>query len=100
MKKTSLLISSVIFCFTSVYAQNTIDFGIKAGINYNSNGELIAQADEFSEFFIDESTGRVGYNIGIWARKEMTSAPIYFNQKFNILLPKAHINNLIAKIIY
>jgi len=89
MKKTSLLISSVIFCFTSVYAQNTIDFGIKAGINYNFNGELIAQAHEFSEFFIDESTGRVGYNIGIWARKEITSAPIYLQPEIQYTLTKS-----------
>jgi hypothetical protein len=73
MKKTSLLIFSAICCFSTISSQQTFDFGIKAGINYNSNGELYAQADEFSEVFIDESTGRVGYNLGIWVRKEFSS---------------------------
>jgi hypothetical protein len=73
MKK--ILIGLICIISLSCFSQTKIDFGLKAGINYNSNGDLIATS-EF-ETFIEESRGKVGFHFGLWAKREFASSSFY-----------------------
>ncbi len=64
MKRTFFLPALLLFFSLATYAQaGGSGFGLKAGVNFNSNGDL--KIDEVPE--ISPDTG-VGYHIGIWGR--------------------------------
>ncbi|WP_445954751.1 hypothetical protein [Yeosuana sp.] len=74
MKK--IFIYTFILAFSYLgHTQNKIVFGIKAGMNYNSNGDLIALS-EF-ESYIGESKARVGYHAGVWLEGEIPSTLLF-----------------------
>jgi hypothetical protein len=75
MKKLLILILTVALSHFTL-AQNKIDFGVKAGINYNSNGKLYA-TNFYDELYIIKSRARVGYNFGVWLRGDIPSLPLY-----------------------
>ncbi len=64
MKKLYLLL--VLFCFTiSAHAQ-FLNWGVKAGMNYNANGDLVVVSDEIiSDPF--SSNQELGYHFGLLA---------------------------------
>jgi hypothetical protein len=50
-------------------------YGIKAGISYNSNGELKEITSEVSDAYKDGGKGKSGYNIGFYGKLDL--GPIY-----------------------
>lgn len=67
-----------LFASISLFSQSSIDFGVKGGINYNSNGNLVAVSDFDSRLiFVEDARGRVGYHFGFWARKEFSNSQFY-----------------------
>ncbi|MEE9361282.1 MAG: outer membrane beta-barrel protein [Cellulophaga sp.] len=70
MKKTLLV---AVFALGSIaaFAQKGSGFGIKAGVNYNQNGDLsFKQAVNAGEDLIAGSKGKVGYHIGFFAKMD------------------------------
>lgn len=67
MKKTILL---VVFAFGSMtaFAQSDSGFGIKAGLNYNKNGDLIGSVADAGEDIIQGSDGKVGFHVGFYGK--------------------------------
>ncbi|PWK24518.1 outer membrane protein W [Maribacter polysiphoniae] len=67
MKKTILL---AVFALASItaFAQSGSGFGIKAGLNYNKNGDLIRSATDAGENIIEGSDGKVGYHVGVFGK--------------------------------
>tara|TARA_R110002049_G_scaffold38978_2_gene120388 strand:+ start:47275 stop:47574 length:300 start_codon:yes stop_codon:yes gene_type:complete len=61
----------------SSYSQIVNSFGIKAGINYNANGDLKTTPDFNGLQYSTSSRGRAGYHFGLWAKKEIASLPLY-----------------------
>ncbi len=71
MRKITLLFSIVCLSFVSVsFAQS--DFGIKAGLSYNSNGEFV---DETGTIIDNKGKGKSGFNIGFYGKLDL--GPIY-----------------------
>ncbi|MGV8945820.1 MAG: porin family protein [Lutibacter sp.] len=67
MKKTLLIIGLIIFTFTTVNAQNGVDFGVKGGINFSNM---------ISDYFA-ENDSKTGIHFGLIAE-------IPFGDKFSI----------------
>lgn len=61
MKKTALILMTL-FGLTT-YAQDS-NFGIKAGLNYNSNGEYFEDASAAAK----DPDGNIGYHVGIFGK--------------------------------
>lgn len=74
MKKTFLLVV-LAFCGLTVGAQTDSGFGIKGGLNYNQNGDLIASVGDAAANVIEGSSGKMGYHVGIFGKIEL--AKIY-----------------------
>ena len=67
--KNALL--SAAFAITSIaaFSQSGSGFGIKAGVNYNQNGDLrIESVGNAADDIIQGSDGKVGYNVGIFGK--------------------------------
>ena len=57
---------------TTAFAQNDSGFGIKAGLNYNQNGDLnFKQVQSAGEDLIAGSDGKVGYHVGFYGKLDM-----------------------------
>ncbi len=68
MKKTLLLVA---FAFASIttFAQKGTGFGIKAGLNYNQNGDLnFTEVQNAGENILEGSDGKVGFHVGIYGK--------------------------------
>lgn len=73
MKKIILIVAFVFGASQFTNAQ--IDFGIKAGINYNNNGE-----DAFKDAtndIADGASAKTGYHAGIWFRGKLPILGLY-----------------------
>lgn len=66
-----ILLFSIAFIATLFYANAQSGFGIKAGLSYNSNGEL----SETGTIIKNEGKGKSGYNVGIFGKIGL--GPIY-----------------------
>ena len=67
--KNALL--TVVFAMGSIaaFSQSGSGFGIKAGVNYNQNGDLRLDAvGDAAEDIVQGSDGKVGYNVGIFGK--------------------------------
>ncbi|MGB5497823.1 MAG: porin family protein [Maribacter sp.] len=68
MKKTILLAALALVSLTA-FAQSDSGFGIKAGLNYNQNGDLsFQQVQSAGEDLIAGSDGKVGYHVGFFGK--------------------------------
>ncbi len=70
MKKTLLLVVCTLMGATA-FAQADSGFGIKAGLNYTQNGDLIASVGNAAGDVIQGSDGKVGYHFGIFGKLEL-----------------------------
>ncbi len=70
MKKTLLLVVCTLMGATA-FAQADSGFGIKAGLNYTQNGDLIASVGNAAENLVQGSDGKVGYHVGIFGKLEL-----------------------------
>jgi len=70
MKKTFLLALFALVTMTT-FAQKGSGFGIKGGLNYNENGNLIASVGDAATDIIEGSNGKIGYHIGVFGKIEI-----------------------------
>ncbi|MEM1340236.1 MAG: outer membrane beta-barrel protein [Bacteroidota bacterium] len=62
--KQSLLVVSALLLGTSIFAQAGPGFGIKAGLNYNGNGDYFNSAEQAFE----DPDRNAGLHIGVWGK--------------------------------
>ncbi len=74
MKRT-LLLAVFAMVSTTAFAQKDSGFGIKGGLNYGQNGDLIASVGNAAEDIVRGSDGKVGYHFGIFGKINLL--PIY-----------------------
>ncbi|HKJ07306.1 MAG TPA: porin family protein [Flavobacteriaceae bacterium] len=70
MKNRILLFGIALFTLTfSMQAQN--EWGLKAGINFNTNGDLREFDDEVTEIYQSEAKTKSGYNFGLYGKVDL-----------------------------
>lgn len=67
MKKT-LLIAVLTLMGSAVFAQSGAGFGIKAGLSYNKNGDLIGSVGDAGQNISEGAEGKAGYHVGFWGK--------------------------------
>jgi len=72
-KRIMLFLFAFLATFMIVNAQS--DFGIKAGLSYNSNGEFKEFTSEVTDIYKNEGSGKSGFNIGFYGKLDL--GPIY-----------------------
>jgi hypothetical protein len=65
MKKAIIVL--LLFASATMIAQKDSGFGIKLGLNYNSNGEYFRDAGNIAE----DPTANVGYHVGFWGKVDL-----------------------------
>lgn len=67
--RKSLLLATFALVSLIAFSQKDSGFGIKAGLNYNQNGDLsFSQIQDAGEDLIAGSDGKVGYHIGLFGK--------------------------------
>lgn len=69
MKK--LVFVCFVFCFGSMIAQSENGIGVKAGLNYNSNGEFVNDALDIKE----DPSKSIGFHVGLYGKYDL--GPVY-----------------------
>lgn len=67
MKKT-LLVAVLALMGSAAMAQSGTGFGIKAGLSYNKNGDLISSVGDSGQDIIDGGKGKAGFHVGFWGK--------------------------------
>ncbi|MBK5210342.1 MAG: outer membrane beta-barrel protein [Flavobacteriaceae bacterium] len=70
-----ILVLSIALLSTVFYVNAQSGFGVKAGLSYNSNGELSEFGDETTQIYKNDGKGKSGYNVGIYGKIGL--GPIY-----------------------
>lgn len=70
MKKTLLLAVFALVSMTA-FAQKDSGFGIKAGLNYNQNGDLIGSVQSSGENILEGSSGKAGFHVGFFGKLDL-----------------------------
>jgi len=71
MKKT-ILVATFALLSISAFAQTGSGFGIKAGLNYNQNGDLnYTQVSNTGENIVSGADGKVGFHIGFFGKIDL-----------------------------
>lgn len=73
--KKRILVLSIAFLAIAFYANAQSGFGVKAGLSYNTNGELKEFINEAGTIIDDKGNGKSGYNFGIYGKLGL--GPIY-----------------------
>lgn len=73
--KRVFLIAVMALASATAFAQKDSGFGIKGGLNYNQNGDLIASVGDAASDIIEGSSGKIGYHFGVFGKIEL--AKIY-----------------------
>jgi len=63
-----ILILSIAFLAIAFYANAQSGFGVKAGLSYNTNGELKEFINETGTIIDNKGNGKSGYNFGIYGK--------------------------------
>ena len=77
MKKTFLVVAFALMG-SAVMAQSGSGFGIKAGLSYNKNGDLIGSVGDGGQDIIEGAEGKTGYHFVFgenWISQKFTSDP-------------------------
>lgn len=72
--KKRILVFSVLFLTTLFIGYAQSDYGIKAGLNYNSNGKLWEEAGDIID---NKGKGKSGFNVGFYGKLDL--GPIYLS---------------------
>ena len=67
MKKT-LLVAVLALMGSAAMAQSGTGFGIKAGLSYNKNGDLIGSVGDAGQDIVEGAEGKTGYHFGFWGK--------------------------------
>jgi len=70
-----ILLLAVLFMASTTILQAQGDFGIKAGLSYNSNGDLSEFTSEVDNLYKDEGKGKSGFNVGLYGKIDL--GPIF-----------------------
>ena len=66
--KKSIILAVVALISTVTFAQKGSGFGIKAGVNYNENGNLITTVGDAAADIVAGAEGRIGYHVGVFGK--------------------------------
>jgi len=66
--KKRILVLSIAFLAIAFYANAQSGFGVKAGLSYNTNGELKEFINEAGTIIDNKGNGKSGYNFGIYGK--------------------------------
>ena len=66
--KKRILVFSVLFLTTLFIGHAQSDYGIKAGLNYNSNGKLWEEAGDIID---NKGKGKSGFNVGFYGKLDL-----------------------------
>ncbi len=92
MKK--VLVVAALFVSTIAYSQ--IDFGVKAGLNFASVGDLksyFSDATKNSVNLVESSDIKTGYHLGIWGRITLPVIGLYVQPELNYTHLKTEYSN-------
>ncbi len=67
MKKT-FLVAVFALIGSAAMAQSGTGFGIKAGLSYNKNGDLIGSVGDGGQDIVEGAEGKAGYHFGFWGK--------------------------------
>jgi len=70
-----IVLFSIAFLTTLFFVNAQSGFGIKAGLSYNSNGDLKEFTSEVQEVYKNGGKGKSGFNIGFYGKLDL--GPIY-----------------------
>jgi len=70
MKKT-LLCAVIALVSCTAFAQSGNGFGLKAGLNYNQNGDLIGSVTNAGGDILEGSEGRAGFHVGVFGKIDL-----------------------------
>lgn len=73
--KKRIVLFSVAFIAGIMLMNAQSDFGIKAGLSYNSNGDLKEFTSEVDQIYKDEGKGKSGFNVGFYGKLDL--GPIF-----------------------
>lgn len=90
LKSTVLILTFLVFS-QMVYAQSGSGFGIKGGLNYNSNGKYFKDA----ETIWGNPMNNLGYHLGFFGK--VNAGPIFLRPELNYTQLQSEINNSILK---
>ncbi len=71
LQKRVLLSAVLAFISFAAFSQADSGFGVKAGLNYSQNGDLIASVGDAAGDIIEGSDGKVGYHLGIFYKAKL-----------------------------
>ncbi|KAB7529616.1 outer membrane beta-barrel protein [Flagellimonas olearia] len=66
--KKALLVAAMALLGSAAIAQSGSGFGIKAGLSYNKNGDLISSVGDSGQDIVDGGKGKTGYHVGFWGK--------------------------------
>ncbi len=75
MKK--VLLVCLLFFGVSQYSDAQVQFGLKAGVNYNSDS-----FNNVSNDVLDGAESRTGYHVGVWFRAKLPVVGLYLRPEF------------------
>ncbi len=67
MRKT-LLVTVFALIGATAWAQSGSGFGVKAGLSYNKNGDLISSVGDGGQDIIEGAEGKAGFHFGFWGK--------------------------------
>lgn len=67
MKKT-LLVAVFALIGATAWAQSGSGFGVKAGLSYNKNGDLISTVSGGGQDIVEGAEGKAGFHFGFWGK--------------------------------
>ena len=67
MRKT-LLVAVFALIGATAWAQSGSGFGVKAGLSYNKNGDLISSVGDGGQDIIEGAEGKAGFHFGFWGK--------------------------------
>ena len=90
--KTTLKAALLVFCLMVLYqsaqSQTGSGFGIKGGLNYNSNGQYFKDA----EAIWGSPKNNLGYNLGLFGK--VNAGPVFLRPELNYTNLKSEINSV------
>ncbi len=64
----NLFLSVLLLSSFAGFSQSDSGFGLKAGLNYNSNGDLIVEFSDATDDITEGADSKVGYHVGVFGK--------------------------------
>lgn len=66
--KHTLLLVAICLASSFAFAQSGTGYGLKAGLSYNENGDLISSIGDAGQNIIEGAEGKAGFHVGFWGK--------------------------------